>query len=129
MVRHRRPALGSSPLTRGARFTPGRDVHRFGLIPAHAGSTGPIRSERGPSWAHPRSRGEHVDGTGVLTAGTGSSPLTRGALQPRGREPAGVGLIPAHAGSTKKTETMLKHFGAHPRSRGEHATKLSHATW
>ena len=48
------------------------------LIPAHAGKTPPTRSGRGPSRAHPRSRGENGPDAplGVLRAG--SSPLTRG---------------------------------------------------
>ena len=53
------PVVGSSPLTRGARFDGVGDGVGAGLIPAHAGSTSalPLRSpERS---AHPRSRGEH----------------------------------------------------------------------
>ena len=74
--------------------------HPQRLIPAHAGSTWWSPSSRLVSWAHPRSRGEHIDRVLVLARGVGSSPLTRGA--PRGvREALCEGrLIPAHAGST-----------------------------
>ncbi len=112
--------MGSSPLTRGARFHRGRGLVLPGLIPAHAGST-ISKAGLGP-WvpAHPRSRGEHILVTAVPDVGVGSSPLTRGALVP----PPVVGrpsrLIPAHAGSTVGVHVEHVVEGAHPRSRGEH---------
>ena len=69
---------GSSPLTRGkleARRTPVRDL---GLIPTHAGKTGPTPMRAKPSRAHPRSRGENYPISPAAQARTGSSPLTRG---------------------------------------------------
>ncbi len=73
------PKLGSSPLTRGARFSAGPTTLAEGLIPAHAGSTEtPHKSESPPS-AHPRSRGEHSNTSDTLARLWGSSPLTRGA--------------------------------------------------
>ena len=92
-----------------------------GLIPAHAGSTWLRRVLRQTQRAHPRSRGEHLAklvGTsahhlahprsrgehelGAVTraAELGSSPLTRGALDPSTSGTLHPGLIPAHAGST-----------------------------
>ena len=51
--------VGSSPLTRGARRgKPDRRAAQ-GLIPAHAGSTGPHIMNIDITRAHPRSRGEH----------------------------------------------------------------------
>ena len=91
-----------------------------GLIPAHAGKTWtqPRRPRYQP--AHPRSRGENVQGRSADWVQRGSSPLTRGK-PPRPPRPANrCGLIPAHAG---KTSVMTTHGGAsraHPRSRGEH---------
>ena len=120
-----RPAVGSSPLTRGKQ-TRRVDADRFlGLIPAHAGKT--LRRARTMfwSWAHPRSRGEntwlHKD-TGLPS---GSSPLTRGK---RGHPPTRrlrVGLIPAHAGKTCELGVHQRHRRAHPRSRGENAAGIA----
>ena len=114
-------AVGSSPLTRGARHQSGHRHGLHGLIPAHAGSTSyrvrpaPVRP------AHPRSRGEHagVDFSHCLVAG--SSPLTRGAPCPQASLCSVWGLIPAHAGSTKCLFISFTRSGAHPRSRGEHS--------
>ena len=50
---------GSSPLTRLARRLSALQVSTLRLIPAHAGSTNATHSPGTPSWAHPRSRGEH----------------------------------------------------------------------
>ena len=111
---------GSSPLTRGAPLTVRGSFARRRLIPAHAGSTSLGHCWRYRSGAHPRSRGEH----GVLvkydTAGLGSSPLTRGALNQLDILSQLRGLIPAHAGSTTACAQATSAAGAHPRSRGEH---------
>ena len=71
---------GSSPLTRGkqAPYLIGRGPS--GLIPAHAGKTGPRCDRVNRAGAHPRSRGENDQGSGL------------GCRR--------VGLIPAHAGKT-----------------------------
>ena len=55
---------------------------------------------------------------------TGSSPLTRGkpAFLIAGCQPGG--LIPAHAGKTELAEVEFARVAAHPRSRGENATRL-----
>ena len=50
--------------------------------------------------AHPRSRGENVDGDEVVVFEGGSSPLTRGKHGEVGVLAGGLGLIPAHAGKT-----------------------------
>ena len=115
-----RAAVGSSPLTRGAR---GLGIPRRrgpGLIPAHAGSTEQLSIPRLGSQAHPRSRGEHRMGMGSEAARRGSSPLTRGALFGPLRHLLAVGLIPAHAGSTISRLPAIRWKKAHPRSRGEH---------
>ena len=135
-----RAAVGSSPLTRGARVEKGLQKFALGLIPAHAGSTGTPSKQTRSSRAHPRSRGEHVRGRAGLFLPAGSSPLTRGAhlRQPRrslagGSSPLtrgalvwvkvfadGKRLIPAHAGSTRSRYMSASFPWAHPRSRGEH---------
>ena len=119
----RRPASGSSPLTRGKL----REVQEWredqGLIPAHAGKTHWLPGPRNLTKAHPRSRGENVAGRDDDVAAGGSSPLTRGKLGGgwglRGR----AGLIPAHAGKTCCSTMWGRNFPAHPRSRGENVRR------
>ena len=73
-------AGGSSPLTRGKHGGHGLADADRGLIPAHAGKTmRPDVTPRGHR-AHPRSRGENVNGAGAAAFSSGSSPLTRGKL-------------------------------------------------
>ena len=73
---------GSSPLTRGKPVMQLSSVFSPGLIPAHAGKT--YRFDPSASWhpAHPRSRGENKMQQRELSVGDGSSPLTRGKLDP-----------------------------------------------
>ena len=56
------PEPGSSPLTRGKRWWPGRFGVLVGLIPAHAGKTRGEERTHTVGWAHPRSRGENDAG-------------------------------------------------------------------
>ena len=110
---------GSSPLTRGKRI---RDHHlqgRSGLIPAHAGKTTNARGDKIAGAAHPRSRGENIDGfvSGIKSAG--SSPLTRGKRAHEVSRSSDGRLIPAHAGKTSHPTLSVSVRRAHPRSRGE----------
>ncbi len=57
----------------------------------------------------------------------GSSPLTRGALSPEATPANLAGLIPAHAGSTQLSIFDQDSQSAHPRSRGEHASRARHS--
>ena len=114
-----RAHTGSSPLTRGKRprrrlFT---SVSR--LIPAHAGKTSRTCASSRPPWAHPRSRGENATRPRHLATPTGSSPLTRGKQDVRGRRRDNLRLIPAHAGKTRCRSPRSAGGPAHPRSRGE----------
>ena len=72
---------GSSPLTRGKRFLCQERDAAAGLIPAHAGKTAHAPTQRQPSPAHPRSRGENTVGVEDSCLTAGSSPLTRGKRQ------------------------------------------------
>ncbi|EDN80076.1 hypothetical protein ACTODO_00512 [Schaalia dentiphila ATCC 17982] len=74
------PLSGSSPLTRGKRYTDITGIQRAGLIPAHAGKT-------------------TINGRRTLVT-EGSSPLTRGKQGARPVNQGHAGLIPAHAGKT-----------------------------
>ena len=96
-----------------------------GLIPAHAGSTGRAARPAAAFPAHPRSRGEHLEGEQMPQGVGGSSPLTRGARLELGYILLGAGLIPAHAGSTSCQLSKGCPRRAHPRSRGEHPSTMT----
>ena len=113
-------AMGSSPLTRGARTNKVTIQFYAGLIPAHAGSTNSEDRPVATYSAHPRSRGEHHNLFAAHFVSLGSSPLTRGAPQNDVYCQPPYGLIPAHAGSTHHLLPAPVVCGAHPRSRGEH---------
>ena len=110
---------GSSPLTRGKHLPAYWVPAHAGLIPAHAGKTPQTVSACRRSRAHPRSRGENVEGCFSCHGLIGSSPLTRGKLPEELSIVWRPRLIPAHAGKT--TRSTRRHFPpwAHPRSRGE----------
>ena len=112
--------LGSSPLARGTLWPFEEQLRRAGLIPARAGNTAAVRRSLSLTWAHPRSRGEHlgIDNTEFFVEG--SSPLARGTRAAfTAQDPQG-GLIPARAGNTSLSCTVTFMMRAHPRSRGEH---------
>ena len=115
----RSPVTGSSPLTRGKRGAAADGQFECRLIPAHAGKTAQHRLTRNQHQAHPRSRGENVQGRSADWVQRGSSPLTRGKQGPRGQRGDPYRLIPAHAGKTKWSKKLDQVFRAHPRSRGE----------
>ena len=111
---------GSSPHTRGARWSWSVRRAGDGIIPAYAGSTAGSFFWRRTWSDHPRIRGEHVaeiEGEGSLV---GSSPHTRGA--PSGANLLGspVRIIPAYAGSTGRAGRSTSRSSDHPRIRGEH---------
>ena len=110
---------GSSPLTRGKRDGLKAALPCARLIPAHAGKTRGCATRRGPSQAHPRSRGENSRTAGPTFTRSSSSPLTRGKHSHTARAPALHGLIPAHAGKTVLVHAPASYGTAHPRSRGE----------
>ena len=118
-VSHTRRKAGSSPLTRGKRGDAPACAAFFGLIPAHAGKTSYFADVRKAGQAHPRSRGENAaldeEGAGV----EGSSPLTRGKPGDTVPRSPNTGLIPAHAGKTRRASSCGLTTAAHPRSRGE----------
>ena len=112
---------GSSPLTRGKRGEGDDDAHTRRLIPAHAGKTTYAKRQLAQVEAHPRSRGENFPCSFRLSAGAGSSPLTRGKLTHARLTRRESGLIPAHAGKTCIAMQRERGDGAHPRSRGENS--------
>ena len=117
-VRHSK--RGSSPLTRGARQVHHPLPRPVRLIPAYAGSTWGVGVACGCAAAHPRLRGEHFFAATLVRGCSGSSPLTRGALDGERPQLCHAGLIPAYAGSTELVTADGFADGAHPRLRGEH---------
>ena len=112
--------VGSSPLARGTRLHIERHALGHGLIPARAGNTPLCVRWACPSWAHPRSRGEHTSAAAGSSPVRGSSPLARGTLLTIFDGLKAVGLIPARAGNTMGLTSSSYAARAHPRSRGEH---------
>ena len=110
---------GSSPLTRGKQRPGKRPSVTWRLIPAHAGKTAGECPHEACQRAHPRSRGENIPPSKLMSWRTGSSPLTRGkpcSPPPLSRS---TRLIPAHAGKTDSQDPSTRAAWAHPRSRGE----------
>ena len=91
-------ARGSSPLARGLLTAVAAVAWPFGIIPARAGFTVPVRLWIPAGWDHPRSRGVYCLSAHAAALRRGSSPLARG-------------LLNSLAGSASTR-------GDHPRSRG-----------
>ena len=70
---------GSSPHVRGALGYDGKVFVRWGIIPACAGSTGPVCRIPSARRDHPRMCGEHRNLAPRGKTGRGSSPHVRGA--------------------------------------------------
>ena len=115
--------LCSSPLARGTCSQSEDDPRNPGFIPAHAGNTTGNLECRRVDWAHPRSRGEHSMSNERRWRQQGSSPLARGTLISQVILGLAQGLIPARAGNIAVASIVAPPRGAHPRSRGEHATR------
>ena len=115
------PQKGSSPLARGTPLLDAGKVGGGGLIPARAGNTPENHQKHSSGRAHPRSRGEHKQGSTAAQTKAGSSPLARGTRKSGIMPFWNAGLIPARAGNTFAKGVAGSRAGAHPRSRGEHA--------
>ena len=113
---------GSSPLARGTFLTGLLLTLGTRLIPARAGNMAARRARAPGLAAHPRSRGEHDDGTRRMRGLGGSSPLARGTLAVLYGFAFQERLIPARAGNITCRKRARKAPAAHPRSRGEHAS-------
>ena len=111
---------GSSPHTRGAPALASKSRQTPRIIPAYAGSTRPRRLPGPGDRDHPRIRGEHPPRSACRCSRPGSSPHTRGALEPRPARPSRRRISPAYAGSTPPQELESHPLGDHPRIRGEH---------
>ena len=117
--------VGSSPLTRGTRYSCGESSCPPRILPAHAGNTVPSGRHAGIAEDHPRSRGEHEDALKPKAMAKGSSPLTRGTLLVLWLLQREAGIIPAHAGNTPSRQSSVFLLQDHPRSRGEHPPRTT----
>ena len=114
---------GSSPHMRGARSMRDRALECCRIIPAHAGSTDLVVLPAGDGPDHPRTCGEHLRYTVLMTPTGGSSPHMRGARQGEVRTANGPRIIPAHAGSTAAQIATDTTDTDHPRTCGEHVAE------
>ena len=89
------------------------------LTPAPAGKTLLQRSNRVPSWAHPRACGENGDVTITSCTNVGSPPRLRGKRKPPGLTASKTRLTPAPAGKTAQNPRPNFIQQAHPRACGE----------
>ena len=115
--------IGSSPHTRGARYSPSSCRPARRIIPAYAGSTSFSIPCHGRLRDHPRIRGEHAARKSSLRMSPGSSPHTRGALAAAAAGAGAPRIIPAYAGSTWAAVGGGRGMSDHPRIRGEHGSR------
>ena len=115
---------GSSPHSRGAWFQLPKGVAESRIIPALAGSITPCILHKDTQKDHPRTRGEHPVRLDQSAAKPGSSPHSRGASPDRRCTLTVDGIIPALAGSIARSALHAHRRRDHPRTRGEHTTKL-----
>ena len=113
-------ARGSSPLSRGILIYCRPPMDLIGIIPALAGNTHWLYMSSGLLWDHPRSRGEYPRPDRSLSAGPGSSPLSRGIHTANIGLGVLHGIIPALAGNTGHPGPGCDIRRDHPRSRGEY---------
>ena len=95
------------------------------FIPARAGNTSNAVNALAAAPVHPRSRGEHGRGGGVMSDLAGSSPLARGTHRSRRSGSRSSRFIPARAGNTAQPGPASPLRPVHPRSRGEHGFLLA----
>ncbi len=112
-------SLGPSPRARGAAAESAAAINCGGTIPACAGSRRARCPGRGPSWDHPRVRGEQELRPYLANFRRGPSPRARGAGQGANGAGCDLGTIPACAGSSFPSHGAHSGHWDHPRVRGE----------
>ena len=113
---------GSSPRMRGSHDIENATHNMWGIIPAHAGLTGPLQGCGRIHRDHPRACGAHLSAAAKTTVVLGSSPRMRGSLACAGIKSARRGIIPAHAGLTEWVVIILVIKWDHPRACGAHTS-------
>ena len=109
---------GSSPLARGKRPRRRETPRERGIIPACAGETIRVDSDRICEQDHPRLRGGNRVAWSVGMRAPGSSPLARGKRGRTSRRSLRVRIIPACAGETPRWRPGSCACSDHPRLRG-----------
>ncbi len=112
--------LGSSPRTRGTRYSFLIAPVFCRFIPAYAGNTANCPVSPVQITVHPRVRGEHISTQTPVTLSSGSSPRTRGTRKTRLLAHLIIRFIPAYAGNTRLSSRSSVFWSVHPRVRGEH---------
>ena len=111
--------VGSPPPMRGKVFQPSRQTQKFGITPAHAGKSCPVRSTYPARRDHPRPCGEKAAIRSTRWLCWGSPPPMRG----KGRHPLHkvvvLGITPAHAGKSIARNRCPVCSWDHPRPCGE----------
>ncbi len=115
---------GLSPLARGTHRIRSGGAGRDRFIPAGAGNTGRINSEKPRSAVYPRWRGEHWADKFREAEKRGLSPLARGTLWRKTLGYTSVRFIPAGAGNTWCATIHHLKNTVYPRWRGEHTLSL-----
>ena len=111
---------GTSPHTRGKLLQPAPEPIIDRNIPAYAGKTTNLHSENNTPAEHPRIRGENQTNATGTPHTQGTSPHTRGKLDP-GRWTASTSRnIPAYAGKTNVHNARINTgYGTSPHTRGK----------
>ena len=97
------------------------------IIPALAGNTSAICRLLITFEDHPRTRGEHFEYCRTEKFIWGSSPHSRGTHAAIEQTIKHIRIIPALAGNTKNVIAQVHINWDHPRTRGEHRTRLPEA--
>ena len=114
-----------SPLTRGTLSKSKQSHFRPRFIPADAGNTMLVLSNRKALLVYPRWRGEHTSNRNKCGMIFGLSPLARGTPAPFGDFEGPSRFIPAGAGNTYKMTWKIWVTPVYPRWRGEHTLSVS----
>ena len=116
-----RSTRDSSPHARGKPLLICSARRAMRLIPACAGKTRNVDTNRIQLVAHPRMRGENGAIKTGLRSARGSSPHARGKRTGGVGDEPRRGLIPACAGKTGRACVLALVVRAHPRMRGENS--------
>ena len=112
-------ALGSSPRTRGTGICQSFPARCRRFIPAHAGNSRSSTPSPALPAVHPRARGEQFWPFSPEAVSGGSSPRTRGTVDPLRPAALQHRFIPAHAGNSPSRRNARRNKPVHPRARGE----------
>jgi len=111
---------GSPPPARGALYSSLRNLFKYGITPACAGSMSLPLKQTTCRRDHPRLRGEHRAAYKKANYSAGSPPPARGAYHRRSMRWRSRRITPTCAGSIDRCTATVPRAWDHPRLRGEH---------